>query len=414
VEATRSNLLEDVQFLNPMWAGVSNKEQFMGVLNKLVAASKMPPKLLAAWEDFYTNYDAAVTGSGVPGATAELACKVQCTIADTVLNQFVDPYTFPSFHKRLLEPYNYYKFGQRYVSTLIDFDNSFLGYKERWDKIQQQLADGENVVLLANHQTEADPGVFAHMLASSHPNLATDVIYVAGDRVVSDALCKPFSMGRNLFCVYSKKYLDVDPATKSQKADSNRKTLIAMSRALNEGGCLIWIAPSGGRDRPNAEDKWLPDKMDPTAVELMRNLTSRSKKPGHLYPMAMYSYPIMPPPKTVVAELGERRLTAFSGVGISVCEPLDTAAIIAPAGDNKEAAQAALAEAAWSAVTAEYQLLDKAITQPAERAGMRQYVQPWKGPSSTASPGESAGAGGSPLTAWLAALWSKASAGGSA
>ena len=32
----------------------------------------------------------------------------------------------------------------------------------------------------------------------------TEVIYVAGDRVVTDALCKPFSMGRNLFCVHSK------------------------------------------------------------------------------------------------------------------------------------------------------------------------------------------------------------------
>ena len=30
------------------------------------------------------------------------------------------------------------------------------------------------------------------------------MIYVAGDRVVTDALCKPFSMGRNLFCVHSK------------------------------------------------------------------------------------------------------------------------------------------------------------------------------------------------------------------
>lgn len=69
-------------------------------------------------------------------------------------------------------------------------------------QVSAQIAAGENVVLLANHQTEADPGVFAHMLADSFPNLATDVIYVAGDRVVTDPLCKPFSMGRNLFCVH--------------------------------------------------------------------------------------------------------------------------------------------------------------------------------------------------------------------
>ena len=46
--------------------------------------------------------------------------------------------------------------------------------------------------------------VWALLLQSKYPELATDIIYVAGDRVVTDALCKPFSMGRNLFCVHSK------------------------------------------------------------------------------------------------------------------------------------------------------------------------------------------------------------------
>ncbi len=47
-------------------------------------------------------------------------------------------------------------------------------------QVAAQLKEGHNVVLLANHQTEADPGVFAHMLMATHPQLATDVIYVAG------------------------------------------------------------------------------------------------------------------------------------------------------------------------------------------------------------------------------------------
>lgn len=377
-ESVRSNLLNDLQFHNPMWATVSSRAQFLGILQKLVDAGKLDKKLYLGWEDFYNNYSGAVTGSGVEGADEALASKIQATIADCVLNQFVDPYTFPSFHQRLLEPYNYFAFGQRYVATLIDFDNSLLGHRDRWDKIAAQLAAGENVILLANHQTEADPGVFAHMLAASHPSMSTDVIYVAGDRVVSDPLCKPFSMGRNLFCVYSKKYLDLDPETKPKKAEQNRRTLVAMQKALNQGGTLIWIAPSGGRDRPNANDKWLPDKFDPSAVELMRNLSARAKQPGHLYPMAMYSYPMMPPPRTVVAELGERRLTAFTGVGISVCEELDTAAIVAPAGEDKEAAQAALAAAAHAAVVAEYQQLEKAIVDKEARAATPQYSQPWK------------------------------------
>jgi glycerol-3-phosphate O-acyltransferase len=101
------------------------------------------------------------------------------------------------------------------------------------------------VVLLANHQTEADPGVFAHMLSATHPNLATDVIYVAGDRVVTDPLCKPFSMGRNLFCVHSKKHMDDVPELKASKMETNRKTLVAMQRAFNKGECVG--ARAGGR-----------------------------------------------------------------------------------------------------------------------------------------------------------------------
>ena len=47
-------------------------------------------------------------------------CNVVCRSED----QFRNPYTFPSFHTRILEPYNYYEFGQRYVRNLIDFEKS--------------------------------------------------------------------------------------------------------------------------------------------------------------------------------------------------------------------------------------------------------------------------------------------------
>ena len=50
----------------------------------------------------------------------------------------------------------------------------------------------------------------------------------AGDRVVTDPLCKPFSMGRNLFCVHSRKRLDDIPELKAAKVQQNRRTLIAM------------------------------------------------------------------------------------------------------------------------------------------------------------------------------------------
>ncbi|KAI8466897.1 MAG: glycerol-3-phosphate acyltransferase [Monoraphidium minutum] len=375
--AARSHLEADLQHLNPLWSTIDSRAKFYGVLDKLAEAGKCPPQLVAGFKDFYDNYAAAVTGSGAPGADEAFATRVQATIADTVFAQFVAPYTFPSLHTRILSPYDYYAFGQRYVGSLIDFGASALGNAAVFDEIEARLAAGHNVVLLANHQTEADPGVFAHMLAATHPRLAQEVIYVAGDRVVTDPLCKPFSMGRNLFCVHSKKHLDDVPELKAAKQETNRKTLVAMARALNEGGKLVWIAPSGGRDRPKADDTWMPDAFDPTAVELMRNLLSRAKQPGHLYPLAMWSWRLMPPPKTVDKALGERRLTNYTGVGISAAPELDVDAIVAPAGGDKDAAQRLLADAALAAVRSEYAALDRAITDPAWRASQPQFSQPW-------------------------------------
>ena len=45
------------------------------------------------------------------------------------------------------------------MQNLIDFDKSVVGNLDIFDTMQAQLDAGENVVLLANHQTEADPAV---------------------------------------------------------------------------------------------------------------------------------------------------------------------------------------------------------------------------------------------------------------
>lgn len=376
-QEVESPFLKNIEFMDPKWANVETEEQFFGVLEAYLGAVKAPPQLLMAWKDFFNNYKTAVTTSGAPGANIKLASKVQASIADTVLKEFKSPYVFPPFHTRLLTPYNYFEFGQRYVGTLINFNESLLGHPERWNEIDRLLQQKHNVVILANHQTEADPGVFAHMLLSSNPSLAKEVVYVAGDRVVTDALCKPFSMGRNLFCVYSKRHLDDDPSTKAAKMDNNRKTVLTMARKLNEGGLLMWIAPSGGRDRPKENGEYLPDKFDPDAVELMRNLVARAKQPGHIFPMAMFSYPVMPPPKTVDKALGERRLTNYTPVGISLCEELNVDKIVSGISE-KEEQQRALAVAAHQAVTEEYILLDKALKEKAYKQGGNTWVQPWK------------------------------------
>ena len=82
-------------------------------------------------------------------------------------------------------------------------------------------------------------------------------------------MAAPFSMGRNLLCVFSKKHMNDEPELKSFKMRQNIKTLKNMEKLFKEGGKLVWIAPSGGRDRAK-EGVLRPDAFDEGAVEMMR------------------------------------------------------------------------------------------------------------------------------------------------
>lgn len=55
--------------------------------------------------------------------------------------------------------------------------------------------------------------------------------------MITDALCKPFTMGRNVYCVHSKKHINDFPELTAQKSAMNRRTLQAMLKGLNEVGC---------------------------------------------------------------------------------------------------------------------------------------------------------------------------------
>ena len=54
----------------------------------------------------------AVLNSNVEGSDETAVAKVMAAIADRVTHDMASPYTFPSTHRRLLEPYDYYAFGQ--------------------------------------------------------------------------------------------------------------------------------------------------------------------------------------------------------------------------------------------------------------------------------------------------------------
>ena len=84
-------------------------------------------------------------------------------------------------------------------------------------RMEEQLARGENVILLANHQTEPDPQLISLLLEKTHPGFAEEMIFVAGDRVIRDPLAVPFSRGRNLLFIHSKRHIDHPPEQKEQK-----------------------------------------------------------------------------------------------------------------------------------------------------------------------------------------------------
>ncbi|KAJ0112748.1 hypothetical protein Patl1_03585 [Pistacia atlantica] len=307
-----------------------------------------------------------VFSSGKPGAD-ELVLSNMAVLFDRVLLDMEEPFEFPPYHKALREPFDYYIFGQNYIRPLIDFSNSYVGNISLFYEMEQKLQQGHNIVLISNHQSEADPAVIALLLESANTRIAENLIYVAGDRVLTDPLCKPFSMGRNLICVYSKKHMLDAPELIEMKRKANTRSLKEMALLLRGGSQIVWIAPSGGRDRPDpVTEEWHPVSFwgqapfDASSVDNMRRLAEHSGAPGHIYPLALLCYDIMPPPRQVEKEIGERRVVSFSGVGLSVA-PEISFSDIASAFENPEEAREAYTQALYDSVNEQYNVLKSAI-----------------------------------------------------
>ncbi|KAJ0051420.1 hypothetical protein Pint_03513 [Pistacia integerrima] len=320
-----------------------------------------------------------VFSSGKPGAD-ELVLPNMAVLFDRVLLDMEELFEFPPYHKALREPFDYYIFGQNYIRPLIDFSNSYVGNISLFYEMEQKLQQGHNIVLISNHQSEADPAVIALLLESANTRIAENLIYVAGDRVLTDPLCKPFSMGRNLICVYSKKHMLDAPELIEMKRKANTRSLKEMALLLRGGSQIVWIAPSGGRDRPDpVTEEWHPVKayavqffvysmdnhrgqapFDASSVDNMRRLAEHSGAPGHIYPLALLCYDIMPPPRQVEKEIGERRVVSFSGVGLSVA-PEISFSDIASAFENPEEAREAYTQALYDSVNEQYNVLKSAI-----------------------------------------------------
>nr|XP_027084105.1 glycerol-3-phosphate acyltransferase, chloroplastic-like isoform X1 [Coffea arabica] len=334
------------------------EEDLLSGIRKAAESGRLPLNVTQGMEELYQNYRNAVYQSGDPKAR-EIVLSNMALAFDRIFMDVKDPFEFSSYHKAIREPFDYYMFGQNYIRPLIDFRNSYVGNISLFNEIGDKLLQGDNIVLMSNHQTEADPAVIALLLESTNPNLAENMIYVAGDRVITDPLCKPFSMGRNLLCVYSKKHMNDDPELVEMKRRANTKSLKEMALLLRGGSTIIWIAPSGGRDRPDpVSGEWYPAPFDVSSVDNMRRLVEHAGIPGHIYPLAILCHDIMPPPPKVEKEIGEKRMISFHGVGLSVAPEIG---FHAASLEDPEKTKTAYTQALYDSVNEQYNVLKSAI-----------------------------------------------------
>lgn len=316
---------------------------------------RLPNNLAESLHDFYLSYRAALQHHG---RAIEDYHPVLETFLELVLQQLQNPYSFEPYHRHITEPFNYYQFGLDLMRPLVLFEKSTASHLEQADRMVEQLNGKENVILFANHQTEPDPQAISLLLQNTHPHFAEEIIFIAGHRVISDPLAVPFSMGRNLLCIYSKKHIENPPENKAQKLQHNKKTMLKMGQLLSEGGHCIYVAPSGGRDRPNAEGVVEVAPFDPQSIEMFWLIAQQASRPTHFYPLALATYDLLPPPGSVKKELGERRYAQCTPIHLAFGQEIAMHEFPSQS-DDKRQNRIVRAEYIWQLVVKAYQELIK-------------------------------------------------------
>lgn len=281
---------------------------------------KTDSKALAILQDFYKSYMEASRHSGLK---EEERNGLFNQLLSLVTKNIQHPHKFSIFHQSVHTPFDYYQFSLNFIRSMIDFNHSQVNGTSHIDRIIKQLANKENVILLANHQTEPDPQIINLLLEKDYPVFASQMIFVAGHRVIEDPIAIPMSLGCNLLCIYSKKHIDTPPEDKPKKVSHNQRTMKKMSELLNEGGKCIYVAPSGGRDRRNSAGKVEVSPFDPQSIEMFWLMSQRATNRTHFYPMALLTHDLLPPPQHVEKELGERREAFYNPVYIAFGSEID-------------------------------------------------------------------------------------------
>ena len=278
-----------------------SKSRFLDSLDKYFSDGMIEKKYYLIIKDFYFSYASQVDDINTYEELFLIFLK-------KMIEQIKSPYEFKTYHQKIRKPFDYYSFGLDFIKPLVKSESKALGL-DNLKKMQKALDLGENIILFANHQTESDPQAISILLEGSFPDLASKIIYIAGERVITDPLAVPFSKGCDLLCIYSKNYIDTLPELKSEKQFHNKKTMNFMSDLLREGGKIIYVAPSGGRDRPNEKGEVEMSLFDPQSIEMFYLMAKKSGASTHFYPLALLTNNLLPPPDGIQIELGEKRNT---------------------------------------------------------------------------------------------------------
>jgi glycerol-3-phosphate O-acyltransferase len=327
---------------------------YLDILRKDIADRKLTPEIGDTLTSFYNSYIHALERDGIP--TVE-PIKTLLEFHQIIMEEIRNPYTFGHYHQAEHTPHDYYKIGMDLFRPLIKMEESkFLG-QEQVVRIEEQLKQKHNVIFLANHQAEPDPQAIGLLLEKNHPKLAEAITYVAGHRVVSDPLAKPFSRGRNLFCIFSKRHIENPPEHKEAKQHHNQQTMRRMGEKLAEGGLCIYVAPSGGRDRPGPDGEPILAPFDPQSIEMFALIAKKSGTPTHFYPMSLVTFDLLPPPDTILTELGEARNANRTPVHMAIGHEIDMQNFPGSEETDKKAWRQKRADYIWQLVADGYSML---------------------------------------------------------
>lgn len=314
----------------------------------LALQKRIDPKYAEVLRQFLGCYETALGSFFIQAIPAALL------FLDLLEKELYTPHTFLPYHQKILSPIDYYAFSLEFIRPLVDIAHSKVLGLEHLEALLPCLEAKENIVFLANHQTESDPQAISLLLEKTHPEIGKKIIYVAGERVITDPLAIPFSMGCDLLCVYSKRYINHPPHLKAQKQLHNKHTMEKMSALMKEGGKVIYVAPSGGRDRKKADGTIEVAPFDASSIEMFDLMARKSKSKTHFLPLALATYELLPPPDTIQIAIGETRIAKKTPIFLAFGSEFSMHTLYS---SNKIEQRQKRAEAVWSIVNGLHQLL---------------------------------------------------------